>query len=338
MGFSRGESAWNRGRVRQGAILEGMAGWRRPLVVGASGQVGAAIAVALERRGESVPVRSSRVGRPGWLRLDAAELVDSSRELAAVGEIDPDLIVCAGGTTFVDGCEREPEACFRANATGPAALAAFAYERRVPFVFFSSDYVFGGRAAVPGPYGEKAETDPLSVYGRSKLAGERAVLAEHPGALIVRTTVVYGPDTAGKNFLYTLLRHLATGQRLRVPMDQVSTPTYNRDLAEAVLELVDCGASGVMHVAGPELMDRLEFAREVAGFFGLDASCVEGVTTASLGQAAARPLHSGLSTGRLEQLLPLLRRHTLREALADTEVAMHSFLASVSQQHQEIVR
>ncbi len=300
------------------------------MIAGASGQVGTAFYEAFARRGEDARVmRSSREPREGWLRLDLAELADLGAGPAMLDEVTPDLIVCTGGMTFVDGCEGDPEASRKVNALGPAVLAGYARRQGARLVFFSTDYVFNGAADSPGPYDEDARVDPLSVYGRTKLEGERAVLEANPEALVVRTTVVYGPDTAGKNFLYTLLRYPSLGQRVRVPGDQISTPTYNRDLAEATLALLDIGATGVVHVAGPELMDRMQFAREVAEVFGLNLDLVDAVTTASLGQAAARPLHSGLLTRRLEELVPELRRHTVREALTECEPELRRFLEAL---------
>ena len=305
--------------------------WRRPLIVGASGQVGGALAAELRSTGACEAIlRSSREPKPGWLALDLAELATlGGGALAEVEAAAPDAIFCVGGMTFVDGCEHAPDVCRRANATGPARLAEFAAGRGIPFVFFSSDYVFGGTEEAPGPYGEGDAPRPLSVYGASKLEGERAVLEAHPGALVVRTTIVYGPDAAGKNFLYTLLRQLSVGKAVRVAADQVSTPTYNRDLAGAVHALVRAGVAGMVHVAGPELMDRLQFARQVAAHFGLDQRLLEGVSTASLGQVARRPLFSGLVTDRLVAMVPGLRRHTVAEALRDCDVELREFLAEL---------
>ncbi len=307
--------------------------WRRPLIVGASGQVGTALMEAFARREIAQRVmRSSREARQGWLRLDLEELADLGSGPALLDEMTPDLILCTGGMTFVDGCESDENASRKANALGPATLARYARRVGAAFVFFSTDYVFPGSAEAPGPYEETSATAPLSVYGRTKLEGEQAVMEAHSGALVIRTTVVYGPEPAGKNFLYTLLRYPSQGQRVRVAADQVSTPTYNRDLAEATLALVGVGASGVVHVAGPEQMDRLQFAREVAGDFGLREDLIDGVTTASLGQKAARPLQSGLVTRRLEELLPAFRRHTVREALAECGSELQRFMDTLPRQ------
>ena len=127
----------------------------------------------------------------------------------------------------MDRCETEVDECQHWNAEVPGALAQRGAGAR-RFVYFSTDYVFDGTG---GPYGEDDPVGPISAYARSKLAGERAVLETDPTALVVRTTVVYGPEPQGKNFVAQLRGRLGRGERLRVPQDQVSTPTYNVDLA-----------------------------------------------------------------------------------------------------------
>ena len=201
-------------------------------------------------------------------------------------------------------------------------LAAFAHSHSIPFVYFSSDYVFPGSAEHPGPYAEDAVPDPLSVYGRTKLEGERAVLRVHPEALVIRTSWVYGPDAAGKNFISWSLRQMRAGARVHVPSDQVSTPTFSRDLARVAVTLAGSGAHGVVHVTGPELMSRLELAQRVARFFGLEGGLVEGVPTASLRQRARRPLLSGLISRRGEEVEAQGRMRTLHEGLEETAASL----------------
>lgn len=241
--------------------------------------------------------------------------------MQALADADPDLLLCAGAMTYVDGCEDQPELAFRSNAHGPAALASYARWRGIPLVFYSTDYVFDGSVKAPGPYTERDRPRPLSVYGESKLMGERAILRVNPDALILRTSWVYGPDPAGKNFIHSLRRQLEGGNTFRVPSDQVSTPTLNLDLAEATLALLEAGANGVVHVTGPELLSRLDLAKAVAEYFGLPTHLIQGERTASLGQRARRPLHSGLRSVRLGELVPSFHMRTLAEGLQLTEQA-----------------
>jgi dTDP-4-dehydrorhamnose reductase len=297
----------------------------KTLVVGATGQVGLQMMKALEDRGRGA-LPAARIARAGGLSLDLGEL-DSEATAAALldGQL-LDVVLCVGAMTHVDGCETEPELAYRVNARGPAVLAGYARRRGLPFVYFSTEYIFDGLKENPGPYAEDASPNPLSVYGRSKLMGEREVLDAHPDALILRTTVVYGPDDRQMNYIYSLMRNLSTGIPMRVPQDQISTPTYNRDLARTTLGLADAGARGVFHVAGPELLGRLEFAQLVAAHLDLDASLLRGMQTAEMGQVASRPLWAGLSTAKLDGLYPQLRMRTLVESLKDCDTELHAFL------------
>lgn len=261
------------------------------LVLGGSGQVGGALLAEAARRGIAATGTCHTHARPGLVPWDGAlEAFDG-----LVARVAPGLVVYAAGAAHVDRCEREARECERWNTEVPGALARrCAGVRR--FVYFSTDYVFDGAG---GPYGEDDPVGPLSVYARSKLAGERAVLGADPTALVVRTTVVYGPEAQGKNFVAQLRARLGRGERMRVPQDQVSTPTYNVDLAARTVELALRGAAGVWHVAGPDLLDRHAFARLAATAFGLDPRLLDPVSTEALGQAAPRPLKGGLRTDRL---------------------------------------
>lgn len=251
----------------------------------------------------------------GGVTFDLAEIArrpDQARQF--LKQFDFAAIYCAGALTHVDGCESAPEEAMRVNCHGPAALASAAGEAKVPFVFFSTEYVFDGEN---GPYAEDAGAHPISVYGRSKWLGEQAICQAHPGALILRTTVVYGIDPAGKNFLYALRRACLERRPFRVPRDQVSTPTYNRDLAQAAIGLVQAEATGVFHVCGSERLSRYEFAHRAARAMGLDAGNLTGVTTRELAQAAPRPLSAGLLTGKLARTLPGLRMHSIEEGVRE---------------------
>jgi dTDP-4-dehydrorhamnose reductase len=283
---------------------------RRVLVVGASGQVGTQVLRILPS-GSATPT-SRRAEKPGWTSLDLATVSE-----AEANELDRRFklaaIYCIGGMTHVDGCESTPALARRINCEGPAILAATAAKRGARFVYFSTDYVFNGRN---GPYAEDEPGDPIDAYGRSKWLGELAVQDAHPAALVIRTTTVYGPDPNGKNFLYSMRKGLVGTTPFLVPADQISTPTYNLDLAAAVVALAERGAQGVFHVAGPDVVSRLEFARRAAAVMGLDPANLSGVSTAELAQIAARPLRGGLLTGKLAAHLPEVRMRGIEDGVS----------------------
>jgi dTDP-4-dehydrorhamnose reductase len=288
----------------------------RALVIGASGQVGAALCARLAACGHAAVGTHARVPLAGTRRLDFTDLAATERLIA---ETAPDWVFCPAGLTAVDYCEEHAEEAFRANRDAPATAARAAARLGAPFVFYSTEYVFDGTG---GPYGEHDPVHPLSVYGRSKLEGERAALTANPRALAVRTTVVYGPEPQGKNFVYQLLRHGRARQPMRVPTDQRSSPTYNADLAAVSIELVERAISGIVHVAGPQVLDRHAFALQACAAFELDPAFVTPVTTAELRQRAARPLAAGLRSERARLLAtselrgPAAGLAAMREALA----------------------
>lgn len=305
---------------------------RQVLVVGATGQVGAEMLRQLsEEHGTEYSVPTSRhASEAGWLALDLASL-DAAEAERLLNPYELDAVFCVAGMTDVEGCEGQPDLAERTNAHGPAVLAEYARRRALPFVYYSTEYVFDGDPRRPGPYREEDEPHALSAYGRSKLHGEAAVLQAHPGALVLRTTVVYGPDARAKNYVYSLMRNLHTGRRMRVPADQISTPTYNRDLVRATLGLVAAGASGVWHLCGPELLGRMEFALEVAAFLGLDASLLDPVSTVELGQRAPRPLSAGMAIHKLQHRFPALAMRTVAESLTDCEAELRAFLQTLDE-------
>jgi dTDP-4-dehydrorhamnose reductase len=260
----------------------------RALVIGVSGQVGAMLLDVLRERGHEATGTYARHAVEGAWPLDIRD-APAVEQAVALGK--PDCVLCPAGLTFVDYCEDHPEEAFAVNRDGPLHVAQMAQRFGAGFVYFSTDYVFDG---THGPYDEDDLPRPLSAYGRSKLEGERAVLAAHGRAIVVRTTWVYGPDRQEKNFIYQLIRNCRAGTPMRIPADQVSSPAYNLDLAAATVELAERGLGGIYHVAGGESLDRHAFARMACEVFGLDPAGVSPVTTAALGQKAPRPLRAGL--------------------------------------------
>ena len=282
----------------------------RSLIIGANGQVGRRLLAAAGAE-QCIPAARNPPS-PDWLTLDLAN-IERDGVLRMLERYSLDAIYCVGGMTNVELCETEEDLAMHTNFTGPAVLAAVARELQVPFVYFSTEYIFDGAS---GPYTEEAKANPISVYGRSKWLGEQAVREAYDRSLVLRTTVVYGPDEAKKNFLYGLRRILLAGETMRVPEDQISTPTYNLDLAQATLELVKSQASGCYHICGPELFSRLDFAKAAANFWDLDTRLISGVPTSMLGQRAPRPLNAGLLTDKLRNQHPEIHMRTFAEALS----------------------
>ena len=260
----------------------------RALVIGASGQVGAALLRALRARGHHAVGTWAHREFPGLVPLD---FTDAAAVERAIGDTRPDWVICPAALSHVDYCEEHPDEAFATNLHAPLAAAKAAARAGAGFVYYSSDYVFDG---VGGPYAEDAPPRPLGVYGQSKWEGEQAVLGALERALVVRTSVVYGPERQEKNFVYQLIRACRGGQGFRPAVDQRASPSYNVDVAAATVECCEREERGIWHLAGADTIDRMAFARLICRVFDLDGSRLTPAFTSELKQKAARPLDGGL--------------------------------------------
>ncbi|MBD9479625.1 dTDP-4-dehydrorhamnose reductase [Pseudoxanthomonas sp. PXM02] len=275
------------------------------LLLGANGQVGHELRRSLAPLGDAVAATRSGVLSDGGT-VEVADL-DRPRELAGLVErIAPDVVINAAAYTAVDKAEDDVDAAFRVNAEAPGLLALACAARGIPFVHYSTDYVFDGEAS--RPYREDDATAPLGVYGASKLAGEEAVRAAGGPHLILRTAWVYG--VRGHNFLRTMLRLAVERDELRVVADQVGTPTPAYLIADTTARLLAShrAAQGTLHVTAAGSTSWHGFAEAiVAGATerGLlpRAPRVVPVGTTDFPTRAKRPAYSRMAVGRLESLL-----------------------------------
>lgn len=255
------------------------------LVTGAAGQLGRALPEALAGHELTALDRSA---------LDITQL-DAVR--AAVRSGAPAVVINAAAYNEVDRAESEPDAAYRGNELGPRNLALATAEAGAALVHVSSDYVFDGCACVP--YDEDARTNPLSVYGKSKLAGEQAVRESNPRHYLVRTAWVYAAH--GRNFCNTI-RRLAAAGPVRVVTDQQGSPTYAPHLARAIAALIGSGAFGTYHMAGQGGTSWFELTRALFARLGI-AAPVEPVTSEAFPRPARRPRYSVLATIRQPPIL-----------------------------------
>lgn len=213
--------------------------------------------------------------------LDVADPDAVRRTISGLG---PRAVVHCAAMTDVDACEADPERAEAVNASGTGALSAAADGCGARMVCVSTDYVFDGRKGAP--YDEDDATNPLQVYGRSKLAGERLALAANPRCAVVRSAWIYG--IGGKNFLSRLPGFVEAGSRVRAVVDQTGSPTYAPDLAGAIVDLLGSDATGVFHVVNTGSCTFAEFCEHALRTWGVDAP-VEPVRLAELQRPAPRP-------------------------------------------------
>lgn len=289
----------------------------RILLTGASGQVGWELQRSLAPLGEVIGLDRSRfdLSRPDALR-------------ETVRTIAPDAIVNAAAYTAVDRAESEPDLARAINAIAPGVLAEEAQRLDAVLVHYSTDYVFDGTKSVP--YVEADPTNPLSVYGRTKLEGERAIGASGCRHLTLRTSWVYG--ARGNNFLLTMLRLARERRSLRIVDDQIGAPTWCREIAQATAtllarpELAARGAEGLYHLTASGATSWYGFARAIfesseMARLGVAPPEVAAIPTSAYPTPARRPANSRLDCGRVE------RRAGVR--LAPWGAALRSALAEV---------
>jgi dTDP-4-dehydrorhamnose reductase len=273
------------------------------LVVGGSGLIGSHLLRVAKLAGHAVVGTYRSFPMPGLQPLDCGD--DRAVEVLLNSE-KPDAVVFSAGWSWVDGCEDNPRRAFAENTEQPARLAQLCRERGAQFSYFSSSYVFDGRA---GPYVETDVPSPINIYGRAKLEGEQRVSAAHPDALLLRVICVYGHEIQQKNFAYQVLKAMREGRPFRVALDQEGNPTYAGDIARWLLNLLARAAKGVWHLGGPwpnctrpEWAEKLVTAFRALGVQPKPGFDVVPITTAELHQRAPRPLKCGLVSQKTQAL------------------------------------
>ncbi|MEO5713676.1 MAG: NAD(P)-dependent oxidoreductase [Luteolibacter sp.] len=207
----------------------------RIAVTGTTGRVGAALARHLAARHEVIP-----------LPRGICDLADTDSLTAALDSLDCDVFLNPAGLTGLEACEDDPRLAMRINSAAPGKIALWAASRGVRVIHFSTDYVFGGENTAL--LTEQAAPHPLSVYGRSKLAGEKAVLA-HPGNLVVRVSWVFGPEKP--SFIDQTFHNALAGRHLEAIADKYSLPVFTTDLATWMETLIEQKTEGILHACNP---------------------------------------------------------------------------------------
>jgi dTDP-4-dehydrorhamnose reductase len=266
------------------------------LVTGGSGQLGHEVLAQLRDSAHEVIA-------PPRAELD---LLQPERIGTVIDRYCPDQVIHCAAYTAVDRAENEVKAAFTVNRDAAEALATAVAATGGRMLHVSTDFVFDGKQS--RPYREDDATAPLGVYGGSKRAGEQAVLAVLPQAMVLRTAWVYGVH--GQNFVKTILRVAGEGKPLRVVDDQLGTPTWAANIARVMVQLIESGASGILHYTDAGQTSWHGFATAIldeaqALGFELKTHEVAPIPTAAYPTAAKRPAYSVLDTGRIERLLSL---------------------------------
>ncbi len=276
----------------------------RVMIVGARGKLGS----------ELVPLYASD---HKVTELTSAECDISSYEsvMSTVYAAGPELIINAAAMADVDGCETDQDRAFAVNAIGPRNLALAARELNADLVHISTDYVFDGNAG--RPYDEWDQPNPLSVYGRSKLGGEREIQTLHNRSSIVRTAVLL--STTPPNFALSILKRAqGTDDEMPVVSDQIGSPTYIPHLARTVRQLSVSGRYGLYHVAGGGGASRADLARELLAQSGGDPTRIVDITSESITRPGIAPRpHDSTLDGRALRLSGFAPMPSWQQGVAD---------------------
>jgi len=211
-------------------------------------------------------------------------------------EHKPTVVYHCAANPNVEYCEDNKEDVKGINLDANRNLTEACKEIGAKLVFTSSDYVFDGKN---GPYTEEDTPSPINIYGKHKIETEKIIQSLLEDYLIIRTTVIYGHELQGKNFVVRFVKTLKEGKTITVPIDQFGSPTYVEDLVEAMIELVELEKKGIYNVSGPETDNRYKFALQIAEVFDLDKSLIKPVTSDVLNQRAPRPMKAGLKIDKL---------------------------------------
>ena len=273
----------------------------RFIITGAGGMLGTALVARLSERGAAFDAYTHA-------ELDVTDRNSVREAIQSAGTYA--ILLNFAAYTDVEKAESEPDVAFSVNESGARILAEECVAADVDLVHVSTDFVFDGTKGAP--YIETDEPNPLSVYGASKLAGEEAVCATMPDALIVRTAWVFG--AGGENFITKVLRRMRKQGEAQVVNDEMGCPTHTGDLARCLLELVAAGNTGIYHLAGAGECTRYELAVEAASIVGIEAE-IAPVSSDLFQTGAARPKDSRLDCSKAAAQGVAMR--PWREALAE---------------------
>ena len=267
------------------------------LITGGLGQLGISLKRIFNSKYEIISSTRSKNLRAADIYLDVTNPILFKDVLKMTS---PDLVINLAALTDVDLCERNPELAYSINVGGIDNLVN---TFNGPIIHISTDYVFDGES---GPNKEKDPTNPLNVYGSSKLASENMLLEQSEDSLVIRANVLYDyASRSNASFLNWVISSLEKGKEINVVEDQWNNPTWTSSLAVVIDRSIDSGINGLLHWGDGDWISRYEFAIKIADVFNLKKSLIKPIKTSELDQTATRPLKGGLDSDFAQEALNL---------------------------------
>ena len=276
------------------------------LITGASGQLGMSLKRIFNSKYEIISTTGNNNPTGSSMYLDVTNPMLFKE---VVETTNPDLVINLAALTNVDLCEKNPELAYSINIGGMDNLVnAF----KGPIIHVSTDYVFDGE---DGPYKEEDTTNPLNVYGLSKLESEKLLLDHSENSLVIRSNVLYDYSSKSEaSFLNWVVDSLTQEKEISVVEDQWNNPTWTGSLAVVIDRAIDTQLTGLVHWGDGDLVSRFDFANKIANVFNLKKSLIKPILTSELNQTAKRPLKSGLKSDYAQNILNL-EPPTIKECL-----------------------
>ena len=276
------------------------------LITGASGQLGMSLKRIFNSKYEIISTTGNNNPTGSSMYLDVTNPMLFKEVMETT---NPDLVINLAALTNVDLCEKNPELAYSINIGGMDNLVnAF----KGPIIHVSTDYVFDGE---DGPYKEEDTTNPLNVYGLSKLESEKLLLDHTENSLVIRSNVLYDYSSKSEaSFLNWVVDSLTQEKEISVVEDQWNNPTWTGSLAVVIARAIDTQVTGLLHWGDGDLVSRFDFANKIADVFNLKKSLIKPILTSELNQTAKRPLKSGLTSDYAQNILNL-EPPTIKECL-----------------------
>jgi len=267
---------------------------KRILIVGSNGMLGQRLTEYFLKNNDvellcASSEEKSLIPNVEYKQLDIIQKNDVKK---IITNFFPDFILNAAAYTNVDKAETERELCWKINVKGVENLALYSWTIDSQLIHISTDYIFDGKN---GPYTENDLPNPISYYGRTKLASENSIKASGTRFTIIRTNVLYGPAKYGRaDFVKWVYNSLSNNNQIKIVTDQINNPTYIDDLVQAISKIIYYKKEGIYNIGGKELLSRYDFTKIIADYFNLKKELILPILTKDLNQPAKRPLRSGL--------------------------------------------